>query len=172
MRSSLAAPLQCEGGGEGELIAMRVKFLVAASAMAAMSFVGCSSSSTSSSTSSSSATTVTSGKDPVCAARANLTQSVTALTDPSLLAGGKSAIQSALDAVKKNLDAVFASAGDVYKPQVDAVKSAVDDLQAAVSNLGSGDVTQNLQAVGTAITKVGSTSATLVSTLQAACPSS
>jgi archaellin len=150
---------------------MQVKVLVAACAIVAMIGVGCSSSSKSSSTSSNTTTTVGSGKEPVCVARANLKKSVTALADPSLLTSGKSGIQSALDTVKTDLDAVATSAGDVYKPDADAVRSAVDDLQTAVSNLGDGSATQNLQAVGTAITKVGSTAATLISSLQAACPS-
>ena len=36
-------------------------------------------------------------KQPVCAARANLKESVTALANPVLLAGGKAGIQSAID---------------------------------------------------------------------------
>ena len=148
---------------------MKLKPLVALSAIAAIAVIsGCSSSSSSSHTT----TTVASGKQPVCAARANLQQSVTALANPSLLTGGKSAIQSALDTVKTNLDAVSSSAQQVYKPQVEAVKSAVSDLETALSKLGNGSPTQNLQAIGTAITKVGSTAATLVTTLQTACPAS
>ena len=98
--------------------------------------------------------------------------SVAALANPVLLAGGKAGIQSALDTVKTNLDAVGTSAGQVYKPKVDAMKSAVNDLETAVSNIGSGSPTQTLQAVGTAIAKVGTTSAALVTTLKTACPSS
>jgi hypothetical protein len=146
---------------------MTPKSLAACGAIAVIALTGCSSSK-----SSSSSTTVASGKQAVCSARANLKQSVGALADPALLTGGKAGIQSALDTVKKNLDAVSSSAQQVYKPQVDAVKSAVSDLESAVSKIGSGSPTQTLQAVGTAITKVGSTSATLVTTLKTACPSS
>ena len=89
-----------------------------------------------------------------------------------LLTGGKAGIQSAVDTVKTNLDAVSSSAQATYKPQVDAMKSAVSDLETAVSKIGSGSPTQTLQAVGTAITKVGTTSAALVTTLKTACPSS
>ena len=143
---------------------MQVKLLVALSAIAAIVVMpGCSSSSKSS-------TTTTIGKQAVCAARTNLQQSVTALANASLLTSGKSAIQAALDKVKTNLDAVSSSAQQVYKPQVDAAKSAVSDLETAVSNLGGGNLTQNLQAVGNAITNVGSTADTLFTTLQTACP--
>jgi hypothetical protein len=143
--------------------------VVSAIAVMVMAVAGCSSSSKSSS---SSDTTTTAGKGAVCTARASLKQSVTALANPALLTGGKAGIQSALDTVKTNLDAVSSSAQDVYKPQVDATKSAVDDLQTAVSKIGSGTPSQTLQAVGTAIAKVGTTSGALFTTLKTACPSS
>ena len=146
---------------------MKIKILVAAAVIATLALAGCSSSSkssssttttttttsttTTSSSSSNSSTSIASGKASVCAARANLDQSVTALASPSLLTGGKSAIQSALDTVKTNLDAVASSAQATYKPQVDAVKSALDELQTTVSNFGSGSTVQNLQAAGSAI---------------------
>jgi hypothetical protein len=159
-------------GANGRIVTVKLKSLLAASVMAiaVIAVAGCSSSSKSSA--SDTTTTVASGKASVCTARANLKQSVTALASPSLLTGGKAGIQSALDTVKTNLDAVSTSAQDVYKPQVDATKSAVSDLETAVSKIGSGSPTQTLQAVGTAITKVGTTSAALVTTLTAACPSS
>ncbi len=146
---------------------MKLRSLIAVGAMAAMAVAGCSSSSKSSSSTS---TTAAAGKAAVCTARASLKDSVQALANPAVLTGGKSGVQSALDTVKTNLDAVSSAAGDTYKPQVEAVKSAVSGLQTAVSNIGSGSPTQTLQAVGTAITKVGTTSATLVTTLKTACP--
>jgi hypothetical protein len=143
---------------------MKVKSLVALSAVAAIAVIsGCSSSAKSSST-------TTTGKQAVCAARANLQQSLTALANPSLLTGGKSAIQSAVDTVKTNLDGVSSSAQQVYKPQVDAVTSALNGLETALSKLGNGNLTQNMQAVGNAIASVGNTAANLVTTLQTACP--
>jgi len=147
---------------------LKIASFVAACALAAVVVAGCSSSSKSTSSSSNPTTTV--AKQAVCTARAQLQQSVTALADPALLTQGKSAIQSQLDTVKTNLDAVSSTAGDVYKPQVDAVKSAIQDLESALGKLGNGNLSANLQAVGTAIAKVGSTSATLVTTLQTACP--
>jgi hypothetical protein len=151
---------------------MKVKCLGAVFAMTAVAVTGCSSSSKPSSSSSSGTTTVASGKQPVCAARANFKESVAALATPSLLTGGKAAIQSALGTVKDNLAAVASSADAVYQPQVDAVKSAVNDVTTALSEFGNGNVTQNVQALGTAITNVGSTSAALVARLKASCPSS
>ena len=112
------------------------------------------------------------GKQSVCTARSDLKSSVTALTNPALLTGGKAGIQAALDTVKTNLDAVASSAKSVYTPQVDAVKSAVNDLETALSKFGSGSLTSNLQAAGTAIASVGTTAAALIATLQAECPSS
>ena len=103
--------------------------------------------------------------------RDNLKSSVTALSNPSLLTGGKAGIQSALATVKTNLDAVPSAAKSSYEQQVNAVKAAVDDVQTALGNLGSGSVTSNLQAVGTAITSVGTTAAALIADLQAECPS-
>ena len=145
---------------------MKLKPLVVAFALSAIVLAGCGSTSTSSSSS----TTAASSKQAVCTARDNLKSSVTALTSPSLLTGGKAGIQSALATVKTNLDAVASSAKSGYKPQVDAVKSAVSDLEKALGNLGNGSVTSNLQAVGTAIASVGTTAAALISSLQAECP--
>ena len=149
---------------------MKLRSIVALSALTAIALAGCSSSSKSNA--SDTTTTVASGKQEVCAARADLKQSVTALADPALLTGGKAGIQSALDTVKTNLDAVSTAAQESYKPQVDAVKSAVGDLETAVSQIGNGSPSQTLQDVGSAITKVGSTSAALATSLKAACPSS
>jgi hypothetical protein len=148
---------------------MRMSSVVAVAAIAATAIAGCSSSSKSSA---GTTTTIASGKQSVCTARDTLKQSVTALANPALLTGGKAAIQSALDTVKTNLDAVGSSANQVYKPQVDAMKSAINDLETAVSNIGSGSPSQTLQDVGAAITKVGTTSAALVTTLKTACRSS
>jgi hypothetical protein len=141
-------------------------------AIAVLAVTGCSSSSKSASSPSETSTTSGTGKDPVCAARANLKESVTALTQPSLLQGGRSAVQSALDTVKKNLSAVSSSAQQVYNPDVNDVKSAVNDLETALSKLGNGKASENLQALGTAITSIGSTSETLFATVQTACPAS
>ena len=152
---------------------------VVAAAIAAVALAGCSSSSKSGASSAdtttattATVTTVASAKQPVCAARVSLKQSVAALANPALLAGGKSAIQPVLDTVKTNLAAVSNSAGAVYKPQVDEVDTAVSELETALSKLGNGNTSQDVKDVATAIAKVSSTATTLVTTLQAVCPSS
>src|SRR5690349_5228002 len=71
-------------------------------------------------------TTTASGKEAVCDARSQLSDSVKALANPALLTGGKEGIESALDDVKTDLDDLSDAAGDTYKPQVDDVKSALD----------------------------------------------
>ena len=144
---------------------MRLKsFIIAATVIAVVTVTGCSSSSKSSS-----ATTTT--LRTVCTELADLKGSVAALTNPQVLTEGKDGIQAALDAVKADLDRVAAAAGAKYKTQVDTVKSSVNDLQTAVDNLGNGNATTNIQAVGTAIASVNATAATLITALQAGCPS-
>jgi hypothetical protein len=147
---------------------MKLRPLVMAGAMSAAVLAGCGS--TSSSSSSSTTTSPVSSKQAVCTARDNFKKSVTALTSPALLTGGKAGIQSAVASVKKSLDAVVSAAKSAHKPQVDAMKSAMSDLDKALGNLGSGSVTSNLQAVGTAIARVGTTAETLISTLHTECP--
>ena len=149
---------------------MKLRPLVMTGVISAAVLAGCGS--TSSSSSSSTTTTAASSKQAICTARDNFKSSVTALTSPSLLTGGKAGIQSALATVKTNLDAVVSTAKSAHKPQVDAVKSAVSDLEKALGNLGNGSVTNNLQAVGTAIASVCTTAATLISTLHTECPTS
>ena len=51
------------------------------------------------------------------------------------------------------------------------MQSSLDELQTAVGNLGNGNVTQNLQAVGTAIAGTGTAAAALFTQLQTACGS-
>jgi hypothetical protein len=114
---------------------MKVKVLVAAGAMALVVLAGCSSDDSSSDSSSS--TTTTLDKQAACAARTDLKQSVTALTDPSLRSSGKAAIESALATVKTNLDAVSSTTG-APQAQVDDVKSAISDLETTLSKVGNG----------------------------------
>ena len=156
---------------------MRFTRSVACIAIAAAALVACSSSSSKSSSSTTSttkskSTSTTSGGSSTCAAKTDLQKSVQALKDPSLLLQGKDAITAAVDDVKTNLDALAADAKSDVQPEVDAVKSAISDLETAVGNLGNGSVSANLEAVGTAIAKVGSTSADLVNALESECPSS
>lgn len=144
---------------------MRVMSFVAAAAIAVVAATGCSSSSKSSS-----GTSTTGGS--VCTSRANLKTSVAALTDPQVLKEGKASVQSAVDTVKTDFDALASSVKATYQPQVDAVKSAMTGLQTAVGNFGSGNALGNLQAVGSAVSNVGTTTTALVTALKAECPSS
>jgi hypothetical protein len=147
---------------------MNLKRIVAGTAIACIAFglAGCSSDSGSSSTSS-----TTTSKDAVCADKTALENSVTSLKNVDLT-GGKSSVTDAVNKVKKNLDALGESVKADLKPEVDDVKSALTDLQTAVEGIGDGSLTDNLQSVGTAVAKVGSTASTLFSSLSSKCPSS
>ena len=120
---------------------------------------------------SSTATSYPAGKEQLCQARDQLKTSMEALTNPILLTGGADAIKGAVDTVRTDLNAVVAAGKEDYQPQVDAVQSSLQQLQTAVGNLGSGNLAQNLQAVGTEIAAVGNASADLFTQLKASCGS-
>lgn len=162
----------------------RVVVVAAALAVIATMAVGCSSGSSSGSSTSStsvaaSTTAVASstapsypaGKEQVCQARDQLKTSINALANPSLLLGGTSAIASAVDQVQTDLTALSAAAKDDYKPQTTAVQTSLQQLQTAVGDLGNGDMTKNLQTVGTAIASVGTAGESLFTQLKTACGS-
>ena len=174
------------GGGESRRhTPRRIMIVVATLAVLMATTAGCSSNSSSStSTGSSTGTSASSvesgastassypaGKEQVCQARDQLKTSIDALTNPSLLLGGTAAIKTAVDQVQTDLTALGAAAKDDYKPQVSGLQTSLGQLQTAVGGLGSGDVTANLQTVGTAIASVGSAGASLFTQLQAACGS-
>ena len=146
------------------------KALVAAAAatLGLAVLAGCSSDDSSSTTTTKAGTS----KDAVCNARTKLKNNLKSLEDPSLLTEGKSGIQSELDSLEKDLDNLMSAAKTDYQPQVDAVKSSIDDLKTAVKDLGNGPLTDNVQDIGKAITKVGNTTETLLNQVKAACPSS
>ena len=104
-----------------------------------------------------------------CKARDDLKASVKALASPALLTGGKAGLQSAADDVKSDLDAVVSSTKDADQSDVDATKAAIDDLKKAISDVGDGNLTSNMQAIGSALANVGSTGEKLVSNLGADC---
>jgi hypothetical protein len=133
-----------------------------------VAFAGCSSDDDKSSTST---TTGPPGKEAVCDARTKLQKNLDSLEDPSLLTEGKSGIQSSLDSLEKDLDNLTDAAKRDYQPQVDAVKSSLDDLKTAVKNLGDGSITAGISDVGQAVTKVGTTTETLLDQVKADCPS-
>jgi hypothetical protein len=180
-------------GRSGRRIVGRVIAVAAALAVFAVTAAGCSSTSTSTSTSTSSsssstgstpsgsassakagsstATSYPAGKEQVCQARDQLKTSITALTNPSLLLGGTSAIKSAVDQVQTDLTALGTAAKDDYKPQVSAMQTSMQSLETAMGDLGNGDVTKNLQTVGTDIAAVGTAAADLFTQLKATCGS-
>jgi hypothetical protein len=143
-----------------------------------MAVAGCSSkaSTTSASTSTSTTAAATSstypaGKEQLCAARDQLKSSVTALAKPSLLIGGTTAIKTAIDQVQTDADAVKAAAKQDYQPQVSAVETSLKDLRTAAGNLGNGNVSKNLQTVGTDIATVGTATEALFTQLTTSCGS-
>ncbi len=166
---------------------VRVATAGAAAVALAVVLAGCSSNSSSSASSTSSSSSAASsssdassagastgypaGKEQVCQARDQLKTSITALTNPTLLVGGADAIKAAVGQVQTDLGAVVTAGKQDYEPQVTAVQSSLDKLQTAVGNLGNGNVTQNLQAVGTAIAGTGTAAAALFTQLQTACGS-
>lgn len=147
---------------------MKVRPIVAGTALVCVALVltGCSSDSDSSSTSS---TTTT--KEAVCSDKESLESSVEALTDIDLTEG-TNAITAALDQVKDDLDALGDSVQTDLQPEVDDVKSALSDLETAVGDFGDGSLTDDLQATGNAIAEVGSSAADMFSALSTKCPSS
>ncbi len=151
---------------------MRLKSMIACvviAAVAPVALIACGSDSKSSASSSSSGSSSGTNKDAVCTARDNLQQSVTDLADPSLLTGGKSGIDSAVNKVQDNFDALESAAKSDYKPQVDAVNSSFDQLKTAVGNVGNGKLSDNLQQISDAISDVGKATSSLYDALKAKC---
>ena len=174
-------------GGPGRRHRIRCVAVSAMVAALAIALAGCSSSTTSTSTSTSTGTTPSAsstspassgtpssypaGKEQLCQARDQLKTSVASLTNPSLLQQGAAVIKAAVDQVQTDLNAVVAAGTQDYQPQVTALQSALQQLQSATGNLGNGNVSQNLQAVGTAIAATGTAAADLFGQLQATCGS-
>jgi hypothetical protein len=140
--------------------------LLAATAVAvlALTVAGCGSDDDSGSGSSTS-----SGQQAVCQDKAALEDSVRALSDLDLATAGEGKIESDAKEVQKNLDALGESVKADLKPEVDALKAAVQDLDDAIKGFGDQSISQSLQDTGSAISKVGSTSADLARKLDARC---
>lgn len=126
---------------------------------------------TSSITATSGSTSYPAGKEDICQARDQLRTSINQLTDTQLVAEGTNAIKAGVEQVQTDFDAVKAAAKDDYQAPVTALQSALQQLQTAVGNLGSGDATANLRAVGAAITTTGAASENLFTQLKTACGS-
>src|SRR5450631_3015334 len=122
---------------------------------ASASTAGSPSSASASTAGSAGSTSYPAGKEQVCQARDQLKTSTTALTNPSLLTGGSTAIKAAVDQVQIDLTAVAAAGKQDYQPQVTAMQSSLQQLQTAVGNLGNGSASENLKTIGTAIAATG-----------------
>jgi len=154
------------------------RWLLAVLAAVALAGAGCGSSSgtsdgskASTTTGSSTSATYPADKQEVCQARDQLKTSVTALTKPSLLVGGSSAINAAVKQVQTDAEALKAAAKSDSKDQVDALESSLEQLQTDAGKLGNGDVSKNLQAVGTDVAAVGTSSDALFTQLKETCGS-
>ena len=150
-----------------------IRATLAVTLLTAVVLAGCSSSSKSGSSATTTTTTATSGtgtsaSSPVCTSLDTLKSSITDLTSPATLAGGKTSIQAALDTVKKNLTALKSTVSSGDKPKVDAVTSSITDLQKAVDNLNG---VSGLSDVATAGSTVAQSVQALVTALKAGCPS-
>ena len=154
---------------------MKLKSMVTCVAIAVIApaaVAACSSSSTPSSSTTSkstSSTSTASSKNAVCSAADDLKQSMAALADPSLLTGGKSGIESAVNKVKSDVTALESAAKGSYTTETSAVKSSLDQLETAVGKLGNGNAVQTLSEVKTAITSLGSSISSLESALKTKC---
>jgi hypothetical protein len=116
-------------------------------------------------------TTYPAGKEQICQARDQLKTSITTLTDQGLLTAGTTAIKASVQQVQTNFDAVKAAAKEDYHSQVTDMQDALQQLQTAAGNLGNGDVTANLVAVGKAVTATAAAAEDLFTQLKTACGS-
>jgi|tagenome__1003787_1003787.scaffolds.fasta_scaffold19996445_2 hypothetical protein len=132
----------------------------------ALTVAGCGSDSDADSSSS----TTTSAQSAVCKDKTELQNSVKRLTNLDLATAGEGKIDSDAQDVKDNLDALGKSVKANLKPEVEALKSAVQDLEDAVKGFGDQSISQSIQDAGSAISKVGSTSADLARKLNDQCP--
>jgi hypothetical protein len=132
----------------------------------ALTVAGCGSDSDSGSSSSS-----TGSQQAVCKDKRALEDSVKSLTNLDLATAGEGKIKSDAQDVQDDLDALGKSVKANLKPEVDALKQAVQGLEDAVKSFGDQSISQSLQDTGSAISKVGSTSADLARKLDEACPS-
>jgi hypothetical protein len=132
----------------------------------ALTVAGCGSDSDSGSGSS-----ATSSQQAVCKDKTALEDSVKSLTNLDLATAGEGKITSDAQDVQDDLDALGKSVKANLKPEVDALKQAVQGLEDAVKSFGDQSISQSLQDTGSAISKVGSTSADLAKKLDETCPS-
>jgi len=115
-------------------------------------------------------TTPLSPKAVVCAARDDLATSVRALTNPSLLVGGKAGVSTAVADVTAKLAALKSAGVTAYATELDAVSTSLAGLSSAASSISGSSLTADAQRVGTAISAVGASVATLGEAIGTDCP--
>jgi hypothetical protein len=98
----------------------------------------------------------------LCDARDELQSAIGDLTHVDVVKNGTSAVTSALSRIKDDLGAVRTAAGNDLQPQVAAFQHAIDQVQTALT--GSG--TPQIDAIVSGLRNVGSTGATLVTSLR------
>jgi hypothetical protein len=89
------------------------------------------------------------------------------LVSPSLLTGGKSGIDDAVNAAKQDVENLKSSLKSDDKPKVDAFQNALDEFKTAAGKGVSG-----LADAASAAKDVGTTGQALIEALKAGCPSS
>jgi phage-related protein len=142
--------------------------------VALLFLAGCGSSSTSGSTattSPASAPTTTATPRPGCADVEALKSSLDALTKINPLQDGLMSLNAAIADVKAKLDVAAASAGADLQPAVEQVKTAFTALQTAMTGVTTDNLRQKLPAISTALQQVGTSTASLATTLMQKCPS-
>lgn len=114
------------------------------------------------------ATTATPGSG--CADVAALKSSLDSLTKINPLQDGLTSLNAAIADVEVKLDVAAASAGADLQPAVEQVKTAFAALQTAVSGGTTDNFRQELPAISTALQQVGTSTASLATTLTEKCP--
>ena len=143
---------------------IRIAVLTAALAVAG---VACGDDDSAATTTTSTTTTTTlpgpvsSASEASCAARDELQQAISDLSNVDVVRNGTSAITDALTRINDALGEVRSTAGADVQPQVDAFQQSLDQLQTA---LGGG--TSQIAAVVSGVRDVATTGATLLASLR------
>jgi len=104
----------------------------------------------------------------VCTEVAKLRTDLDDLKNINVLQSGTDAVKAKLTDIQEDLDAIKAAAGSAQ--DVDAFQSALQSLQTAIANLGSATPSGALTEVATAAAGAVLAGTTLVTRLQAGCP--
>jgi hypothetical protein len=147
----------------------RAPFLAVAGVVLLGLLVGCGGSGSSSASDSA---PVSASSTSACADVTALKASLDALTKVRPVQDGAAALQAAIANVKTSLDTAVASASATLQPQVEQVKTAFAELQTAATGLSTDNLTQKAPEITAALTKLGTATAALGSTLTQSCPGS